>query len=117
MFCRNCGTELSDEAAFCPKCGASKNPAQNQGPTPTVTQAPVYQGPVSPKSRLAALLLCFFVGVLGVHRFYVGKVGTGIIWIVTLGGGFGIGTLVDFIMIICGSFTDKEGLPLKIWSD
>lgn len=72
--------------------------------------------PISPKSRLAALLLCFFFGALGIHRFYVGKVGTGIIWLLTLGV-CGIGALVDFIMIICGSYTDKAGLIVKNWSD
>ena len=62
----------------------------------------------SPKSRLAAALLAFFLGGLGIHRFYVGKVGTGILYLFT-GGLFGIGALVDFIMALCGSFTDKEG--------
>ena len=41
---------------------------------------------ISPKSRLVALLLCFFLGPLGVHRFYVGKIGTGILMLLTLGG-------------------------------
>lgn len=66
----------------------------------------------SPKSWLAALLLCFFLGGIGVHRFYVGKVGTGILMILTLGG-LGIWTLVDFVMIIVGSFKDSQGLPLR----
>jgi TM2 domain-containing membrane protein YozV len=69
---------------------------------------------VSDKKRLVALLLCFFLGGLGIHRFYVGKVGTGIIWLVTLGI-LGIGALVDFIFIIVGSFTDKEGKKLETW--
>ena len=68
----------------------------------------------SPKSRLVATLLCFFLGGLGIHRFYVGKVGTGILYIFT-GGLFGIGALVDFILILCGSFTDKEGKFLTNW--
>lgn len=70
---------------------------------------------VSEKKRLVALLLCFFLGGLGVHRFYVGKVGTGILQIVTLGGFFGIWVLIDFIMIIVGKFTDKQGNVLETW--
>lgn len=69
---------------------------------------------VSEKKRLPALLLCFFLGFLGIHRFYVGKVGTGILWLLTVGL-FGIGVLVDFIMIIVGSFKDKEGRTLEEW--
>lgn len=74
----------------------------------------MYSRPVSPKNRLAALLLCFFLGYLGIHRFYVGKVGTGLIWLFTAGF-FGIGALVDFIMIAIGSFTDQAGLFVMNW--
>ena len=56
---------------------------------------------VSEKKRAVALLLCFFLGGLGGHRFYVGKIGTAILQIVTLGG-LGIWTLIDFVMIIVG---------------
>ncbi|MGI5215012.1 TM2 domain-containing protein [Plantactinospora sp. CA-290183] len=66
---------------------------------------------VGQKSWLVALLLCFFVGVIGVHRFYVGKVGTGILMIVTFGG-LGLWVLIDFIMIAVGKFTDKQGQVL-----
>lgn len=68
----------------------------------------------SPKSRTVALLLCLFLGGLGVHRFYVGKIGTGVLWLLT-GGCFGIGSLVDLILIICGSFRDKMGAVVKQW--
>ena len=61
----------------------------------------------SDKNWLATLLLCLFLGGIGVHRFYVGKVGTGILQLITLGG-CGIWTLIDLIMIITGSFTDKD---------
>ncbi|PRY19714.1 TM2 domain-containing protein [Pseudosporangium ferrugineum] len=64
------------------------------------------------KSWIVTLLLCFFLGVLGVHRFYVGKVGTGILMLITFGGGFGIWALIDLIMIAVGKFTDKQGLAL-----
>lgn len=71
---------------------------------------------VSDKSRLVALLLCWFLGYLGVHRFFVGKVGTGILWLLTAGL-FGIGWLVDLIMILCGSFKDKQGNKLLNWEE
>jgi hypothetical protein len=87
--------------------------------------APVYQAArspsvasaagVSPKSRLIATLLCAFLGTIGVHRFYVGKVGTGIAMIFTMGG-FGIWTLIDFIMILIGKFQDNRGNLILNWN-
>lgn len=68
---------------------------------------------ISDKGFVPTALLCFFLGVLGVHRFYVGKVGTGIIQLLTLGG-LGIWALIDLIMIICGTFTDKNGAKIKM---
>ena len=77
---------------------------------------------------MAALLRCFFLGGFGAHRFDVGKIGTaiaqllltiiGVVWSIILVGYFlvaavGIWVLVDLIMIIIGSFTDKNGLPVK----
>jgi TM2 domain-containing membrane protein YozV len=68
----------------------------------------------SDKKRLIAALLCFFLGGLGVHRFYVGKTGSGIAQIFTLGG-CGIWALIDFIMILLGSFKDAQGRPVTEW--
>lgn len=64
------------------------------------------------KSKWVAFLLAFFAGYLGFHRFYVGKVGSGILWLLTFGF-FGIGWLVDCIMILIGAFRDKAGYPLR----
>jgi len=69
----------------------------------------------SEKKRLVAVLLCFFLGALGVHRFYVGKIGTGVAQLLTIGG-LGIWVLIDLIMILCGAFRDKEGNPVIEWT-
>lgn len=70
---------------------------------------------ISPYSRLGALLFCLFLGVFGAHRFYVRKFGTGVLTIVTLGGGLGIWPFVDCILIAIGSFRDKEGRRVMRW--
>ena len=69
---------------------------------------------MSEKSNLAALLLCLFLGILGIHRFYVGKIGTGVLQLLTIGG-LGIWALIDLIIIAVGTFTDGEGNTLQ-WS-
>ncbi len=81
-------------------------------------------GIVSQKKRVWAALLCacpMFTGAIklplfGLHRFYVGRVGSGIAWFLTFGL-FGIGQLIDFIMILTGSFTDVDGLPVTDWTE
>jgi TM2 domain-containing membrane protein YozV len=69
---------------------------------------------LSTKSRLVAALLCGFLGTFGVHRFYVGKIGTGILMLATFGG-FGIWYLFDLIMVVMGSFRDAEGRLVREW--
>lgn len=108
-YCQNCGYEVKDDDAFCPNCGQSLN--GQSAPRSAKTR----DANSSDKSALVALLLAIFVGALGVHRFYVGKIGTGVLWLLT-GGIFGIGALVDIILIAVGSFTDSDGKKLTNWS-
>ena len=98
-YCRGCGRVISRFAVSCPQCGA---------PTGLRTWD------ASEKSGVAALLLCFFFGVFGVHRFYVGKVGTGLLQVFTLGG-LGIWAFIDFILIACNVFRDKQGRKVAVW--
>lgn len=67
---------------------------------------------VQQKSKLVTLLLCWFLGTFGVHRFYTGKIGTGILYLLT-GGLCGFGIIVDLIMLLCNSFKDKNNIPLN----
>ncbi len=124
MTCFHCGWENPPENRHCGNCGAvlpgynnsqqpysANQPYSVNQPYP-VYGAPVYSRPISSHNRWIAFALCFILGVIGIHRFYVGKTGTGILYLFTCGL-FGIGWLVDLILIACGSFTDKAGLPLK----
>jgi hypothetical protein len=63
---------------------------------------------ISPKSGVTTLLLCLFLGSLGIHRFYVGKVKTGLLMLLTAGG-LGVWTLIDLVLIACCEFKDGEG--------
>ena len=65
-------------------------------------------------SRMTAFLLALLglVGVAGIHRFYTGKVATGILWLVTWGL-FGVGTVIDIIRIAVGGFPTKDGQRLQ----
>jgi hypothetical protein len=93
-------------------------PVKLQPPQPPQPQ-PLSPGSISPAKRLTALLLAVIgplIGLCGLHRFYVGKIGTGILWLFT-GGLVGVGQLIDIILIAVGQFKDRNELPLVIWQD
>jgi len=100
-YCHACGGVIDAAAIVCPRCG--------------VIQSNLSAVLGSEKRILPAFLLCAMFGMFGAHRFYVGKIGTGILQLVTLGG-LGIWWLVDIIMIIVGAFTDKDGEKLVEWT-
>lgn len=104
MYCSNCGAEVNENAVVCVKCGCAVG-------RPKVVIAEV-DPDKSQKEWLITLLLCVFVGYLGIHRFYAGKIGTGIVQLLTCGA-CGIWTLIDLILIILGKFTDEEGKVIK----
>ena len=88
---------------------------QQPPPPPSPTDAPVAPptptAPESSKSFLTTWLLSLLLGFLGVDRFYLGTVGTGILKLITFGG-FGIWVLIDLILVLTGAQKDKQGLPL-----
>lgn len=122
MTCERCGASNAPDRPSCAYCG-SYLPVKVQREEQRPLVVNVYQAAPVPdsnaaavpltslKSRWVALLLCWFFGGLGVHRFYVGKIGTGILYLLTLGF-FGIGVFVDFLVILFGGFRDKDGLKL-----
>jgi TM2 domain/zinc-ribbon domain len=103
-YCPRCGHELAADQRYCSQCALPIAPDER-----------VYDDfEVSPRSRLVALVLCVLLGFLGVHRFYVDRIGSGVVWLLT-GGVFGIGWLIDIVRIAAGDFRDREGLPLLEW--
>jgi len=122
MFCTSCGKEVPAAALACPACGAAqKGPrrfcsncgAESSAAAEACAKCGVRFGVPSGEGKdwLTTLLLAIFLGWIGVHRFYTDHVGIGVAQLLT-GGGCGIWTLVDIIMIAAGSYKDKQGRPL-----
>lgn len=115
------------ESNVCEYCGYEEKPVQDPVATPPQLKQPVFHRELvtdqtvpnfeatrysSTKNKTLALMLCIFLGLYGVHRFYVGKIGTGILYLFTAGL-FGVGWIMDIVMIANGSFTDQSNLPLR----
>ncbi len=120
MYCNRCGTAMEDEANICRDCG---EPVDRRGRPaaagyPQAAQASyaaaMHDPSVSSRSRLAMLLLCFFLGTFGAHRFFAGRIVTGILWFCTIGL-LGLGWLYDMILILCGAFRDGDGRVIARW--
>jgi len=129
LFCEDCLTLIDgryyckahvqtmfDEQRRAKESAAAQPTPPPYGYPPGVTINNVNAGymmhPYSTKSRLVAFLLCLFFGVGGFHRFYAGKIGTGLLWLFT-GGFFGFGWIIDLICIVLGIFRDGEGRIIR----
>lgn len=113
MKCISCGAPV--ESTKCPYCGTrneTENNATSDKKSSTINvvfkNGPAFVPPKnSDKNKIVAFVLCLFFGMLGVHYFYVGRVGMGILYLLTAGL-FGIGWVVDIFRTICGSFRDDK---------
>lgn len=123
-FCKFCGEKIDKDCVICPKCGKQVEDIKrsddrivinnNNTNTNANTVTSGYDSMISPKSWIVTLLLCIFLGVIGIHRFYVGKVGTGILMILLcLTGISAVWALVDLIFILLKRFKDKQGRLIK----
>ena len=127
-FCKHCGQVIDADCVVCPKCGKQVEDLKTSHPeniiinnnnnasssASAIVNASGYGSMVSPKSWLVTLLLCLFLGVVGGHRFYAGKIVTAIIMILlSLTGISEIWALIDLIMIILSKFKDKQGLVIQ----
>lgn len=111
MFCRNCGKNLEEGVNFCPECGTNNTPEAEKKADTNNFGAKLDMNN-SDKNWIATLILCIFLGGWGVHRFYAGKVGTGLLMLFTCGG-CGIWSIIDLIIIATGKFTDVNGKFIK----
>lgn len=111
VYCSACGKQIHETAVSCPACGAVQ---QTRPAVVSSVGMPANMG-ATDKRILPAFLLCLFIGFFGAHRFYVGKTGTAVAQIFTIGG-LGLWWLFDLILILTSSFTDKNGVRITQWT-
>ena len=126
-YCKKCGSVLLKDAEFCGKCETKVSLASKvENPKTKIhealsnnTQKSVHpkiinknQPTLKQKDFMVAAMLSLFLGVIGVDRFYLGKIGTGILKLITFGG-FGIWYLIDLIMILTGKAKSHDRQKLK----
>ncbi|MCI9642252.1 MAG: TM2 domain-containing protein [Eubacterium sp.] len=109
-FCKHCGAKIPEDAVLCTSCGRQvEEIKQNAAAQPNIiinndnintNTNTVVAGMGRAKNKWVAFALCFFLGFLGAHKFYEGKIVLGILYIFTVGF-FGIGVLIDLISILC----------------
>ena len=113
VFCPDCGTSMAEEDRFCGSCRwDAQNP--DKPASRSLPSSPRNLGPPSDKSRMTTLLLWVFAGFLGLHRFYVGRVGSGVLWFVSFGL-FSVGWIYDLVMVATGEFVDDQGKRVLYW--
>lgn len=103
-FCKHCGGKIAEDAVICPLCGCQVeqiSSTASQQPNIVINNANTNVNGHSEHalSKGTALLLCFFLGFLGAHKFYEGKTGMGILYLLTFGL-FGIGWGIDFLVLL-----------------
>ena len=106
-FCEFCGNEVHVDAVMCPKCGRQleelKTDKSNSNSQVVINNSNQIDGPTVQGTKECdkwiSFLLCFFLGIVGAHKFYEGKTGMGILYIFSLGL-FGIGWFIDLIIIL-----------------
>ena len=105
-YCKHCGARIPEDAVVCTSCGRQVEAVKNESQPNIVIQNTNTNTNVnaggrygSPKNKWVAFFLCLFLGVIGAHKFYEGKIGMGVLYLLTAGL-FTIGAVIDLIALL-----------------